>query len=72
MHNKSDDLLSHREEISEIMKIEIVSRYYFQKGKVESSLVTDPEVKQAINLIEEKSQYSTILSGTSKASSKLN
>lgn len=72
MHNKSDDLLSHREEISEIMKIEIVSRYYFQKGKVESSLVTDPEVKQAITLIQEKTQYSNILSGTSKASSKLN
>jgi len=72
MHNKNDDLIAQRDEISEIMKIEIVSRYYFQKGKVESSLVTDPEVKQAIQLIEEKNQYSSILSGTSKPSSQMN
>lgn len=72
IHNKNEDLISHRDEISEIMKIEIVSRYYYQKGKVESSLETDPEIKQAIRLIEEKNQYSAILSGTSKPSSKLN
>lgn len=72
MSNKNDDLVAHRAEISEIMKIEIVSRYYFQKGKIESSLVTDPEVKQAIKLIEEKNQYSAILSGTLKPSSQMN
>jgi carboxyl-terminal processing protease len=72
MHNKNDDLIAQRDEISEIMKIEIVSRYYYQKGKVESSLVTDPEVKQAIQLIEEKNQYSSILSGTTKPSSQMN
>ncbi len=72
MHNKNDDLNLQKDEISEIMKIEIVSRYYYQKGKVEASLVDDPEVKQAITLIEEKNQYSSILSGNIKPSGKLN
>lgn len=72
IHNKNDDMNLQRDEISEIMKIEIVSRYHYQKGKVEASLVNDPEVKQAITLIEEKNQYSAILSGNIKPSGKIN
>ncbi len=63
MHNKDEDLMTQRDIISEILTIEIVTRYYYQKGKVKASLEFDPEVKKAIGLIEEKEGYSTILSG---------
>jgi len=63
MHNKDDDLITHKETISEILTIEIVSRYYYQKGKVIASLKSDPEVEKAIELIEEKETYGSILNG---------
>jgi len=59
----------HRTEISEILKIEIVSRYYYQKGKIIANLESDPEIKKAIELIGEKEVYSSILSGSSKKTS---
>lgn len=72
IHNKDEDLAKHRDEISEILKIEIVSRYYYQKGKIKASLESDPEIKKAIELIGEKEFYSSILSGNSKSPSKMN
>lgn len=69
MHNKDEDLQTHRDEISEILKIEIASRYYYQKGKVKASLSSDPEVEKAISLIEEKEAYSAILDGREKKAS---
>ncbi len=65
IHNKDEDLLTHRDQISKILAIEIVSRYYYQKGKVITSLNFDPEVKKAIELIEETEGYSIILDGES-------
>jgi len=72
MHNKDEDLIKHRTEISEILKVEIASRYYYQKGKIIASLESDPEVKKAIELLGEKETYSSILSGNAKNSSKMN
>ncbi len=37
-HNKEEDLITYRDEISELLKLEIVSRYYFQEGKIRASL----------------------------------
>lgn len=64
MHNKEEDLQTHRDEISEMLKLEITSRYYFQKGKIISNLQSDPEVKKAIEIINDKKNYSGILDGT--------
>jgi carboxyl-terminal processing protease len=69
MHNKAEDLITHRDEISEILRIEIVTRYYHQKGKVISSLKNDPEVKKAIETLENKDDYASILSGVIKKAS---
>ncbi len=63
IHDKKADLEKHKDEIKEILKIEIVSRYFYQKGKVEASLATDPEIKKAIEILEEETTYSSILSG---------
>lgn len=64
MHNKNEDLLTHKDEIAEMLQIEIVSRFYFQRGRVIASLNTDPEVKKAIEIITDKVFYSSILDGT--------
>ncbi|MCF8365457.1 MAG: S41 family peptidase [Bacteroidales bacterium] len=64
MHNKEDDLQTQRDEISEMLKLEISSRFYFQKGRIISNLKSDPEVKKAIEIINDKKNYSGILDGT--------
>jgi carboxyl-terminal processing protease len=69
MHNKAEDLVTHREEISEILRIEIVTRYYYQKGKVIASLHNDPEIKRAIEVLEDSEDYTSILSGIVKKAS---
>ncbi len=69
MHNKDADLKKHRDEISDILKVEIASRYYYQKGKVKASLSSDPEVKKAISLLGERDAFTAILSGDKKTGS---
>jgi len=61
---KKKDIDKNRLEIEEMLKIEIVTRYYYQKGKIESSLVTDPDIAEAIKVILDNSLYTSILNGT--------
>lgn len=64
--HKDNDLHIKREEIEEILKIEIVGRYYFQKGKIISTLKDDPELNRAVEILlnsNDKNEYETILKG---------
>ena len=45
----------------DILTQEIVSRYYYQKGRAEASLKTDPEVKKAIEVINNPELYKSTL-----------
>lgn len=64
MHNKEEDLITYRDEICELLKLEIVSRYYYQEGKVKASLGMDPEVERATGILEDQELYRSILDGT--------
>lgn len=61
--NKQDDVVRHKEEISRLLRLEIVSRYYYQKGQIVSALADDEEIDAAIGLITEKKNYLAILDG---------
>lgn len=61
--NKQDDIVRYKDQISRILRLEIISRYYYQKGKIISALSDDKEIKKAISLITEKDNYLTILDG---------
>ncbi len=61
---KKDDLQHFKYEISQILKNEIVSRYYFQNGRIEQSLNDDPDVVKAKEVLNNKSEYEQILAGT--------
>lgn len=61
---KKKDIDKNRSEIEEMLRIEIVTRYYYQHGKIESSLVNDPEISEAIKILNNKPLYSSILNGT--------
>ena len=45
---KESDLVKHREEICEMLKGEILDRYYYDKGRIEGALRTDKVIQCAI------------------------
>jgi carboxyl-terminal processing protease len=59
--SKERDLDKFQEEIRQMLENEIVSRYYFQKGRAIDAFRYDPVVKKAIETVTNKSDYNTIL-----------
>jgi len=59
--NKEKDIVKNKEEICEILQVEIASRYYLQKGAIEMSLKTDPELEKAFGILLDSSKYNSIL-----------
>jgi len=59
--SKNDDLQRAKEQIIDEIEKEIITRYYFQKGKVEQSLNDDSEVKEAISLLRDTNRYKSLL-----------
>lgn len=66
LHDKSEDLTTYKDEIKIILKDEIVSRYYFQKGRIVAALSDDPEITKAIEVLQGSATYLAILDGTIK------
>lgn len=63
---KKQDLQNHREEIKEVLETEIASRYYYQKGKLESTFKYDKDLKRAFDVFNDSTLYSSVLSGKGK------
>ena len=61
---KAKDLINNRKEIEQLLKYEIVSRYYYQKGRIIATLDDDPELAKAFEVILNKEEYNNILKGT--------
>ena len=61
--HKKTDILKHRDEITRLLRLEIISRYYFQKGEIISSLSDDKEIEKAIEVITQPDNYLAILDG---------
>jgi len=59
--SKTRDLEKFKNEILAVLENEIISRYYFQKGRAEQSFNTDEEVKSAISTLNNIEEYNTIL-----------
>ena len=59
--DKSIDLEKNKKEISELLKAEILSRYYYEKGRIEGTLKTDPEIIEAISILSDSARYNKIL-----------
>ena len=64
--NKDKDLLLHKKEISQILENEIISRYFYQTGRIEHSLKNDPRVKESISVLNQKQRYKRILAASKK------
>ena len=62
---KKDELVKNKARILHEIEQEIVGRYYFQRGKVRKNLKNDPEVEEAVKLLNDPGRYRAILAGNS-------
>ena len=59
--SKERDLEKFKEEIKTIVENEIISRYYYQKGRTLDSFRNDDYLKKAIEILKNTQEYNTIL-----------
>ncbi|MBC8146799.1 MAG: S41 family peptidase [Bacteroidetes bacterium] len=67
MHNKKDDLVKFKNEITLLLKSEIISRYYYQKGRIQTSLNDDKDIAKAIEILNDSVLYNSIIEGSGKS-----
>jgi carboxyl-terminal processing protease len=61
---KKGELAKNKARILHEIEQEIVGRYYYQRGKVRKSLKNDPEIVEAVKLLDDPARYRGILAGT--------
>ena len=59
--SKERDLVKFQDEIKMILENEIVSRYYYQKGRVQNSFNHDDILQKGIEVLKNTQEYNTIL-----------
>jgi len=64
-HDLDHDLALFREEITELIEEEIIGRYFYEEGSIEWSINKDEQILKALEILNDKSKYSSILSGKS-------
>lgn len=60
-HNKEKDMRIFKEEISQLLSSEIITRYHYNEGGIRYSLTLDKEVAAASELLKDTVQYRKIL-----------
>ena len=60
-NKKQDDLFKNRDAVKEILTAEILSRYYYQKGRIKGGLNFDPEFNKAVEILENEKEYNLAL-----------
>ncbi len=62
-HDKTADLALFKDEIKGMLEKEVVTRYYYHKGKYQYMFVHDPVIKEALAVLGNISLYNSILKG---------
>lgn len=61
---KKHDIEKYKDEIEELLFVEIVSRYYYQRGKLEAALQSDPVTEKAVEVLNNHEKYASILTAS--------
>ena len=59
--DKENDLVKNRDDIADLLRLEIVGRYYYQKGRIIASLEKDEDLNAAFEILLDKNRYESIL-----------
>lgn len=60
-HNLSRDLDYNKKELKEIISKDIVTAYYFRSGAIQNTLLRDKQMKEALRLLNNPTEYQKIL-----------
>ncbi len=66
-HDLNEDMITFKDEITELLTDEIFGRYFYEAGAIKWTLKTDQQILKAIEVLNNKEQYSSILNGKSGA-----
>ena len=61
-HNLDHDLDYFAKDIRNMISIEILKRYYYQKGSIIQQLKDDPDLKEALKVLSDTEKYHSLLS----------
>jgi len=61
MPNIAKSIEENKSEISDLLSVEIIKRYYFQKGEIQFSLRTDKDLKVAVELLKSQGKFEKML-----------
>jgi carboxyl-terminal processing protease len=61
---KQEDVMAFKDEISKLLRTEIVTRYYYKKGEIEASFNMDPDILASLDILRNQTEYKGILAGT--------
>ena len=64
---KEDDIHKYQSQVSELILSELMSRYYYQEGRVKAALKEDSVLDEAISVLNDSKKYKEILSGKQDA-----
>ncbi|MBO4328972.1 MAG: S41 family peptidase, partial [Bacteroidales bacterium] len=59
--DKENDLIKNRKDIEDLLRLEIVGRYYYQVGRIVASLEQDEDLQEAFHILLDKQRYESIL-----------
>lgn len=62
-HNLDQDMSIFRDEIQELLEEEIAGRYFYEEGAIAWTIKKDDQVNKAIEILNNKEKYTSILSG---------
>lgn len=60
-HDKNKDLMIFKDEIKDLISQEIVVKYYYEQGAIIYGLSRDPEVKEALRILNNDQEYKKVL-----------
>ncbi|MBK7132117.1 MAG: S41 family peptidase [Bacteroidales bacterium] len=64
-HSIDEDLVTFRSEITDLIEDEIISRYFYEDGAIAWTIKKDEQVLKALDILNNKEKYTSILKGTS-------
>jgi len=62
-HDLNEDMIDFMPEITELLTDEIIGRYFYEEGAIKWTIKTDEQILKAIEVLNNKERYSSILNG---------
>ena len=66
-HNMDQDLKMFRNEITDLIEDEIISRYFYEDGAIAWTIKKDEQILKALEILNNKEEYDSILKGKTGA-----